>query len=204
MEIKIYINGPGFSISTGSFHDNDITKIKQYCKTNNVPIHNYLSALFYENYDETETIDNDGNWACNNVSEYYGPNFHQYEIFIVYENNRLQKVNLSPIQFFIEKVDVTTSVFENEGDNSEDLDKVSFVTFVSKEAGALKTGIIDIKNNQTWESNKLKICVKRIMGYNFNYWIMSNIFYDGVEIEDLGPEGIESNGFEYHITPISN
>ena len=42
------------------------------------------------------------------------------------------------------------------------------------------------------------------MGYNFNYWIMSKIFYDGVEIEDLGPEGIESNGFEYHITPISN
>ena len=35
MEIKIYINGPGFSISTGSFHDNDIVKIKQYCKTNN-------------------------------------------------------------------------------------------------------------------------------------------------------------------------
>jgi hypothetical protein len=202
MEIKIFINGSGFSISTGLFHDNDIKKIKQYCKTNNLPMHNYLSALFYENYDETETLDNDGDWACNNISEYYGPDFHQCEIFVVNENNRRQKVNLSPKQFLIEKVEVTTSIFENEV--GKNVDKVSFITFVSKENGALKTGIIEIKNNQTWDSNKLKIYVKRIMGYNFNYWIMTKIFYDGVEIEDLGPEGTESNGFEYHITPISN
>ena len=32
----------------------------------------------------------------------------------------------------------------------------------------------------------------------------NKIFYAETEVENLVPEGIESNGFEYHITTITN
>ena len=131
MEIRIYINGAGFEISTGQFSKSDIKNIKQYCNENNVTIQDFLLNLYWRQYDETETLDNDGDWACDNISYDYGPDFNQSQVFVDYPDNRHKELNMGVIQCTNDKKE-----------KIEQLDEASLITFVSKERGALITGVI--------------------------------------------------------------
>lgn len=193
MEIKIYINGPGFEIATGKFSRNDIKNIQEYCNKNNVPIQDFLRNIYWENYDHTETLDNDGDWACDNISYNYGPDFYQSQVFVDYNENRHKELNMEVIQCINDKEE-----------NIKQLDEESQITFVSKERGALKTGVINLDKDQIWDETKLKIHTKTVLVDGQKYCIIYSLSYDGIEIEDEGPDGTQSTGFEYHITQSKN
>ena len=177
----IQVVGHGSEIVQAKYTDEEINKIITYMDDSGHELDDVtLNNLFSEIIDDREIYD----WfEQDDMGHYYGGEIDSCSLYINGDENNIHQMDED------DNIAIEYNVHEITG-------KDNIITTVSHEKGILFDGVIELGDDEVFDTKKLKLIVDQIGYEDYEASLIKTIKYDNEEISDNGPDtrgkGIES------------
>ena len=171
-KVEIILGGSGHEITRSKFTDDELNKVKSYCKENDEDIESVLTNNL------EDVLEDRGMWYdCDDLGHFMGGNLG-CKIYVTINDDEFE--------------------FET-GDATVELSGGTMVSFVTWEKGTMDSCDFEINDDEDFDIKKLKLKALQIETPENIYEIISELTYDGEPLNGDGFGDTTGKAFDIEI-----
>ena len=179
-KVTIEVGGSGHEITRSKFTEEELTKVKEYCKENDEDIDSVLTN------DLEEVLEDRGMWYdCDDLGHFMGGNL-----------SCTLYVTVGDDEYEFETGDATIEMVSKD---YPELDGGIMVSFITWEKGTLDSCDFEIEDDEEFDIKKLKLIVNQIETPNSIYETIQELKYNNEPLNGDGFSDTTGKAFEVEI-----